>query len=133
MNLLAYLAQEEPIPDLPAYGFEPSLMGLLNLAIVVLLPLLVGLVTKSSTGAGVKAVILLALSGLSSVIMAWQAALEAGTVFNWVGVVYTTAINFAIAVAVHFGLWKPTGAASAAQSALVSDRPPPGVTGRRVR
>ncbi|MER7331649.1 MULTISPECIES: hypothetical protein [unclassified Micromonospora] len=110
------------VPALPVYGFAPNLGGLLSLAITVLLPILVGLVTRRSTSASAKAVLLLLLSAVNAVLSAWLQAENTAAVFEWIPVVYSTAINFGIAVAVHFGLFKPTGAASAAQGSLVKDK-----------
>ncbi len=111
------------VPALPVYGFAPNLGGLLSLAITVLLPILVGLITRQSTSAGTKAVLLLALSAVNSVLSAWLQAENTNAVFEWIPVVYSTAINFGIAVTLHFGLFKPTGVASAAQNSGVKDQP----------
>lgn len=111
------------VPELPIYGFAPNLGGLLSLAITVLLPILVGLVTRQSTSAGTKAVLLLALSAVNSILSAWLQAENTSAVFEWIPVVYTTAISFGIAVAVHLGFYRPTGVASAAQNSGVKDRP----------
>jgi hypothetical protein len=112
------------IPALPVYGFDPnSLSGLISLIIAVLLPLAVGLLTKRSTSPGAKAVLLLAFAAIKSFLEAWLAAVNTEVTFAWVPVLITTVVNFAIAGAVHFNLWKPTGAAAAAQDTLVTDRP----------
>ena len=110
------------VPTLPVYGFEPNLGGLLSLAITIALPILVGLVTRRSTSAGVKAVLLLALAAVKTVLEAWLQAANTSVDFVWIPVAYTTAINFLIAVALHFGLFKPTGMAGAAQDSLVRDK-----------
>jgi hypothetical protein len=111
------------IPALPVYGFAPNLGGLLSLVITIVLPILVGLVTRRSTSAGVKATLLLALSAVNAVLSAWLQAENTNAVFEWIPVVYSTAVNFVIAVAVHFGLYKPAGVSDAAQRSLVKDRP----------
>lgn len=110
------------VPTLPVYGFEPNLGGLLSLVITIVLPILVGLVTRQSTSAGTKAVLLLALAAAKTVLEAWLQATNTAVTFEWIPVVYTTLINFGIAVAVHFGLFKPTGVAGAAQRSLVTDK-----------
>lgn len=118
MNALI-LAQE--VPELPAYGFAPNLGGLLSVVILVLLPILVGLITRASTSAGLKGVLLLALAAVKVVIEAWLTAVNTSVDFEFVPVVVTVLINFVIAVAVHYGLWKPTGVSGAAQRTLVKD------------
>lgn len=111
------------VPTLPVYGFAPNLGGLLSLAITIVLPILVGLVTRQSTSAGAKATLLLLLAAINSILSAWLQAENTSAVFEWIPVVYSTAVNFVIAVAVHFGLYKPTGVARAAQDSGVRDRP----------
>lgn len=111
------------VPTLPVYGFTPNLGGLLSLAITIVLPILVGLATRRSTSAGAKAVLLLALAAVKTVLEAWLQAENTAATFEWVAVAYTTAINFGIAVALHFGLFKPTGVADAAQNTAVKDKP----------
>lgn len=112
------------LPTLPVYGFAPNLGGLLSLAITIVLPILVGLVTRQSTAAGVKAVLLLGLAAVKTVLEAWLQAVNTDVVFDWVPVVYSVLINFGIAVAVHYGLFKPSGVSAAAQRSLVADRSP---------
>jgi hypothetical protein len=121
------------VPALPVYGFAPNLGGLLSLAITILLPILVGLVTRQSTSAGVKATLLLLLSAVNSILSAWLQAENTAAVFDWIPVVYSTLVNFGIAVTLHFGLFKPTGVAGAAQRSLVADRPQAAVTEDEVR
>lgn len=112
--------------DLPIYGFRPDLGGLLGLAVTVLLPLLVGLVTTRATGAGVKATLLLGLAAVKSVLEAWLQAVNTGVQFEPVPVVYATAVSFGIAVAAHFGLFKPAGLSAVAQDVGArSPRPAP--------
>ena len=111
------------IPALPVYGFDPqSLSGLLSLVITVLLPIAVGLLTKRSTSAGVKAVLLLAFAAAKAFLEAWLQATNTAVDFAFVPVAISVVVNFAIAAVVHFGLWKPTGAADAAQRSLIADR-----------
>lgn len=106
------------LPTLPGYLFEPSLAGLLSLFLAVLLPVLVGLVTKASTSGNVKALLLLTLAAVKSVV---EAALAGGESFNLTTTVYTVGINFGIAVVMYFGLFKPTGVTAAAQATLNKD------------
>lgn len=94
--------------------------SLVALLITFVLPLVVGLVTKSSTAASTKAILLLALTALTNVLTQFAGAAEdAG--FPWGTTLVTAAVGFAMAVAVHFGLWKPTGATITVQAALVKD------------
>lgn len=103
------------------YVFQPDLGGLLSLILTILLPIIVALVTKRSQPAAVKSLLLLLLAALSTFIQAWVGALSAGTPFVWTVVAYNVIVNFVIAVAVHFGLWKPTGTTDTAQDSLIAD------------
>jgi uncharacterized membrane protein len=102
-------------PNVPIFAFQPNLAGVLSLVATVVLPLLVGLVTRSRTSAHVKAVLLLVLSALLTVVEAWQLSVDKHAPFHWQQFVINLIVSFVIAVAVHFGLWKPTGAAGATQ------------------
>jgi hypothetical protein len=100
--------------------FHPTLLQGLTLLVSVLLPILVGLVTTKVTSANVKALALLALSLVTSLVSAWILAVQSGTAFDLWAALYTFGAVFLIAVASHFGLWKPTGVAAAAASVLVT-------------
>lgn len=97
-------------------NFTPDWHGLLALAIQFVLPLLVGLVTTRITGSGIKAVLLAALSAVAQFLV----ALSAPGGFDLKAAAFSAGVGFAFAVAVHFGLWKPTGAAEAATNSLVT-------------
>ena len=112
----------DDIPALPVYGFDPqSLSGLLSLIIAVVLPLLVGLLTKRSTSPAAKAILLLAFAAVKAFLEGWLQAENTDVAFAFVPAAISTVVNFAIAAVVHLGLWKPTGAADAAQDTLVKD------------
>jgi hypothetical protein len=96
--------------------------GLLALVIQFALPLLVGLLTKQSWPAGLKAVLLLLLTAVAQFCVQLQDHLSSpDTAFDLRSILYATAIGFVVSVAVHFGLWRPTGAADAAGRTLVAD------------
>lgn len=99
--------------------FHPTLLQGLTLLTAVVLPLLVGLVTTRITTANMKAILLLALALVTSLITAWIGAVQAGAAFDLWGALYTAGTIFIIAVASHFGLWKPTGVAAVAADVLV--------------
>jgi hypothetical protein len=88
----------------------------LGLAISVLLPVLVGLVTTRVTHAGVKAVLLLALTAVNGFLVELQAG---GEGYDLGSAVVLTLVSFGTAVLSHFGLWKPTGVSGKAQDSLV--------------
>jgi hypothetical protein len=103
--------------------FVPTTAALLSLLLSFVLPVVVGLVTKASWPAGLKAVLLLLLQAVGQFLVAW-AAIPDGVHFDWKGWLYAVLIGFVMSVASHFGLWKPTGVAAAAQETLVADYSP---------
>ncbi|WP_435606519.1 hypothetical protein [Streptomyces ardesiacus] len=84
----------------------------LGLAISVVLPVLVGLVTTRVTHPGVKAVLLLALTAANGFLVELS---NAGDDYNVSSALILWAVSFATGVLAHFGLWKPTGVAGKAQ------------------
>ena len=109
------------LPEIPIYGFAPDAGGLLGLLLTVILPLIAGLLMKQSWGTGTKGAILLILAAVKVTIEAALMANNKGVDFEFIPVVYTVAINFAIAVAAHFGLWKNTAPQKAAINSGITD------------
>lgn len=91
----------------------------LGLAISVVLPVLVGLVTTRVTHSGVKAVLLLFLTALNGFLVELA---HPGDGYNVSSALILWAVSFATGVLAHFGLWKPTGVAGKAQE--VGAKPP---------
>jgi len=96
--------------------FNIPLFQVFTLLSAVVFPLLVGLVTKRATNPGRKAVLLAALSVLISLCTELAGALEAGTAYNLGTALLTGLGAFLVAVAMHYGLWKPTGVAEKLQA-----------------
>jgi small basic protein len=100
---------------------NPSVAYWLTLVATLLLPILVGLVTKVSNSSALKAVLLLALSALTSLVsglLAVDGTTDIGPL------VTATVTTFVIAVAVHYGFWKPTAVTATVQNSLVKDSTP---------
>lgn len=93
----------------------------LNVVVSALLPLLVGVLTKASWNRNLKAVLLLAVAAISAGV---TDLITAGTLEGWKLLLEQTAINWLIAVAVHFHLWRPTGVAADVAKLGVKDAPP---------
>lgn len=85
----------------------------LSLLVGIILPILVGIVTKTTTHAGAKAVLLALLSAVSGLLSEYMAG---GDGFNWATAAITWLGTFLVAVATHFGFWKPTGISGAVQN-----------------
>lgn len=81
----------------------------LTLAINTVLPIVVAFVTSRLADSGAKALALLALSALTTYLVGILAALNAGQGIDWSHLTFTAIVGFGIAVAAHFGLWKPVG------------------------
>jgi hypothetical protein len=102
--------------------FEPTIVQVLTLLAGFGIPVLVGLVTKFSTSGAVKAVLLAALALIAGVVAEAITAAQAEEAFDIFGSIYGFAGTFIVAVAAHFGIWKPTGVTDKVQSIGVTDR-----------
>ncbi|MEH0579005.1 hypothetical protein QBA54_32050 [Streptomyces sp. B21-108] len=89
----------------------------LGLLVSIVLPVLVGLVTTRVTHAGVKAVLLLALSTANGFVVEYAGPHGDGYSVQTAAVL--ALVSFAVGVLAHFGLLKPTGIAGKAQDTLV--------------
>lgn len=103
-----------------AFSLSPAL--LIGLLVSTILPILVGLVTTRVTRSGVKAVLLAALAAVTGLLTELLNSITAGVPYD-LGVGLVLALtSFLIAVALHFGLWKPTTVSARAQDVLVTPR-----------
>ncbi|PPF56100.1 hypothetical protein C5B94_04040 [Clavibacter michiganensis] len=96
--------------------FDLNVAQILNLLVAIVLPVLVGLVTTRVVTPGTKALLLAALSLLSGLAAELLAAINAGVPYDLSQGLVSGVGTFIIAVALHYGLWKPTGTASAVQA-----------------
>lgn len=97
---------------------------LISLLISFVIPLLVGLVTKWSTNPTLKALLLLLFASVNALLTQILVNLNDHAAFSWKVLLLNAVLNFVVAVAAHFGLWKPTNTTAKAQSSLVKDKPP---------
>lgn len=96
-----------------SFNMPPALV--IGLLVSTVLPLLVGLVTKTVTHGGVKAVILAGLAALTGLLTELLASIQAGTTYD-LGTGLALALGaFLVAVGMHFGIWKATGVSSRLQ------------------
>lgn len=98
--------------------FDIPLPAILTLLASTIFPTLVGLVTKRTTSPGVKAILLAALALVAQLATELAEALRDGTSYNLGMALILGLASFIIAVAMHYGLWKPTGVAVKAQEAF---------------
>ena len=98
------------------FTIDPALV--IGLLVSTVLPLLVGLVTTRVTHGGVKAVLLAALALITSLLTELGVAVSNGVSYDLGKGLLLAIPTFLIAVGMHYGLWKPTGASQGAQSVL---------------
>jgi len=91
-----------------------TLAQLISLLVGTLLPILVALITDRAWPGAAKAITLLVLSAVSSFLSAWLVAINAGVAFDFSQAAFGVLTTFIVAVAMHFGLWKPAGASGSA-------------------
>lgn len=98
-----------------AIAFTVPWPMVIALLVSTVLPLFVGLVTKSTTSSAVKAVLLALTAAVTGILTELYDALTTSTTYD-LGIGLITALGaFLVAVGLHFGLYKPTGAASVVQ------------------
>lgn len=95
------------------FALDPA--QVISLVIGVILPLLVGLVSRWNASASTRAVLLLALSAVSAFLTELVNAVTGHVPFDVNATLLTVLGTFLIGVGTHFGLWKPVGAATAVQ------------------
>lgn len=96
------------------FDLPPALI--IGLLVSTILPLLVGLVTRTVTHGGVKAVLLAALAAVTGLLTELLASVQAGTSYDLGSGLVLALTSFLIAVGLHYGIWKPTGTAHKLQS-----------------
>ncbi|MGW3135883.1 hypothetical protein [Streptomyces sp. NPDC001139] len=89
----------------------------IGLLVSVVLPVLVGLVTTRVTNAGLKAVLLLALSTANGFLVEYAGPHPSGYSVGTAAVL--ALVSFGTGVLAHFGFWKPVGVAHRAQDSFV--------------
>ena len=92
--------------------YDLNAAGFIALAVQVVIPLLVAVVTREVDHPRVNAVALLGLTALTQVLtelaVAGVGSVDPGRL------VFNAAVGLAISISAHFGLWKPTGVSSQA-------------------
>lgn len=105
-----------------SFTLDPALI--IQLLVSTVLPLLVGLVTKKITHGGVKAVLLAGLALVTSLLTELGQAIANGVPYDLGQGLLLAIPTFLIAVGLHYGLWKPIGAATKAQELFDSSSSP---------
>jgi hypothetical protein len=90
---------------------------IIGILVQVVLPLIVGFVTRRSMPDGLKAILLLFLTIVTQVLTATIDDINGGKPFSWSALLVAVILGFVTSIGLHKGLWKPTGASDAAQDA----------------
>ncbi|TKK84682.1 hypothetical protein FDA94_29145 [Herbidospora galbida] len=93
----------------------------LAIAIGTVLPILTGLVTKQSWGAGFRAFVLAVLSGATGFLTELKGSFDLNTSFDLTAALLTWLLVALTGVGVHLGFLKPTGISTAVKNTLVKD------------
>ena len=91
-----------------------QIIQILNLLVAVIFPVAVGLVTTKATHSGVKAALLATISFASG--LASQLIANGIEGFDWFTAVITGLGAWVVAIATHYGFWKPAGVSEAVQA-----------------
>lgn len=102
-----------------AFTLDP--LTIVQFVIAFLLPVLVGLVTTRVTSGSLKAVLLASLTLATSLLVELARAIGAGETYDFGIALFVALPAFVVSVSTHYGLWKPTGVAGAAQSVLITE------------
>lgn len=110
------------VADAPAPAVQIDWLNLSNPITVVrvlglLIPILTALVTKRLSSQGLKSVVTLALSAITAGVAVLVSA-DGG--FDWNAFVNAFVNTFGPAIAMYYGLWKPTGLAGSVAAATHS-------------
>lgn len=99
-------------------------LGMLSLAIGMLLPNLVGLITKESLNSGLKSFLLADAAGLTAGLTQWRDAVQAHAHLDWRSAVMSGIVTWVMAELSYQYWWKPSGLSDWLQSKMIADPPP---------
>jgi hypothetical protein len=110
------------------YPFDT--FGMLSLAIGVLLPNVVGLITKESLNSGLKGFLLSGAAGGTAALTQWRDAVQAHAHLDWRNAVMSGVVTWVLAEMSYQYWWKPSGLSDWLQGKMIADLPadPAGVT-----
>jgi uncharacterized membrane protein (DUF441 family) len=91
------------------------------LLVSIVIPLIVGLITKQKASAAVKAYAMVLLNLVAAVLVAFVTAHNNGVGFDWNGALYSFITSAVVSAVAHFAVLKPigvTGTTGAIQSSV---------------
>jgi hypothetical protein len=102
------------------WNVPPALV--IGMLVSTVLPVLVGLVTTRVTHSGIQAILLAGLAAATGLLTELGNAIAQGVAFD-MGTGLALALgSFIVAVALHYGFWKPTTVTAKAQAVLVTPK-----------
>lgn len=108
----ASFAATDAVPAV-VFTLNPSIV--IQIVLAVILPILVGLVTTRVTSSAAKAWLLAGLTAVTSLTVELGRSVATGSTYDLGLAILAVFPAFAISVAMHYGLWKPTGTAERMQ------------------
>lgn len=91
-----------------------------SLLIGTVLPIVVGIITSKVTAKRTKALALALLSAVSGFLTEYVTAADGAGQFHVDQALLTWLMTFVVAVAVHYGFWRPVGVSARAQAVGVT-------------
>lgn len=107
---------DDGAPAILSIAFAPTWVQLLTLLVTIVLPVLVGLVTTRETNSNRKTIYLVLLSAVTGFGSELLSALSNGQTYDAAAGLFTAVASLVVGIALHYGVWKPTGVAAAAAS-----------------
>ena len=89
--------------------FHLDWLEILGPVVGILLPLLVGIITKASTTSAIKAILLAVLALVTNLVTGIFDALSTHTQYDLGAALILALGTFIVSVAAHFGFFQPTG------------------------
>lgn len=104
------------------FTFSLDPLTTVQLVLTVFMPIIVGLITTKATSGSVKAWLLAGATLTTSLLLGLYDSLSASASFDLGAALLAAIPAFAISVAMHYGLWKPTGVSEKAQETFVTEK-----------
>lgn len=102
-----------------AFDFHQPWVALIQIALMFVLPTVVGLVTDKLSASGLKVGLLGGLSLATSLLTMLLDSQVSGTQYDWLNVIINGVLTWGLSIAAYIGVLKPTGVIDKAQKSNV--------------
>jgi hypothetical protein len=92
------------------FDFHQPWIALVQIALMFVLPTLVGLVTDKLSASGLKVALLGGLTLATTLLTSLLDSLLSGTQYDWLNMLLNGVITWALGIAAYIGILKPVGA-----------------------